>query len=101
MSVAGGRLNAVNGDEQLLRGRIYGHDHDDPDPGPRPGGSYVALVGGPLDGLLLDVTGWTPDQVAVGAALSTELGRFGAGGRALYDPRPGDPSRFDWSGDSP
>lgn len=61
----------------------------------------VALVGGPLDGLLLDVTGWTPDQIAGGAALSTELGRFGAGGRALYDPRPGDPSRFDWSGDSP
>ncbi len=99
--MAGGKLNVVNGDEQLLRGRIYGHDHDDPDPGPRPGRSYVALVGGPLDGLLLDVTDWTPDQIAEGAVLSTELGRFGAGGRALYDPRPSDPGRFDWSGDSP
>ncbi|WP_405574687.1 hypothetical protein [Streptomyces phaeochromogenes] len=67
----------------------------------RPGRSCVALVGGPLDGLLLDVTEWTPDQIATGAALSTELGRFGAGGLALYDPRPGAPSCFDWSGDSP
>ncbi|MEU0031295.1 hypothetical protein [Streptomyces sp. NPDC006335] len=91
----------MNGDEQLLRGRVYGHDHDDPDPGPRPRRSYVRLVGGPLDGLLLDVTGWTPDQTAAGAALPTELGQFGAGGRALYDPSPDDPDRFEWSGDSP
>jgi hypothetical protein len=101
MSVAAARLNAMNGDEQLLRGRIYGHDHDDPDPGPRPGRSYVALVGGPLDGLFLDVTDWPPERRTSGVALPTELGRFGAGGRALYDPRPGDPERFDWSGDSP
>lgn len=39
--------------------RVYGADHDDPDPGPRPGHTYRELVGGPLDGLLLDVTGWT------------------------------------------
>ncbi|MER6133966.1 hypothetical protein [Streptomyces sp. NPDC001815] len=91
----------MNGDEQLLRGRVYGHDHDDPDPGPRRDRFYVVLVGGPLDGLLLDVTDWTPDRITAGAVLSTELGRFGAGGHALYDPRPGDPTRFDWSGDSP
>ncbi|MFE4337407.1 hypothetical protein ACFRQM_51505 [Streptomyces sp. NPDC056831] len=48
----------MNGDEQLLRGRVYGHDHDDPNPGPLPHQTYAALVGGPLDGLLLDITGW-------------------------------------------
>ncbi|MGW0548709.1 hypothetical protein [Streptomyces altiplanensis] len=88
-------------DEELLRGRVYGQDHDNPHPGPRPGQEYVELVGGPLDGLLLDVTGWTADETATGVALQTELGRFGAGGRAMYDPRPGDPRRFDWSGDTP
>ncbi|WP_405535173.1 hypothetical protein OG787_12005 [Streptomyces sp. NBC_00075] len=34
-------------------------------------------------------------------SLPTELGQFGPGGRALYDPRPGDPARWDWAGDSP
>ncbi|MET8412484.1 hypothetical protein ABZV34_31070 [Streptomyces sp. NPDC005195] len=48
-------------DEQLLRGRVYGHDHDDPNPGPLPHQTYAVLVGGPLDGLLLDITGWRPD----------------------------------------
>ncbi|MFE9687700.1 hypothetical protein [Streptomyces sp. NPDC006285] len=91
----------MNGDEErLLRGRVYGHDHDSPDPGPRPGQDYVELVGGPLDGLLLNVTGWTPEQIAAGAALPTELAQF-PGGRALYDPRPGDRTRFYWTGDSP
>ncbi|MBT2507653.1 hypothetical protein J7I98_17515 [Streptomyces sp. ISL-98] len=88
-------------DEQIMRGRVYGADHDDPDPGPQPGHSYVELVGGPLDGLLLDVTGWTAHQLHEGAALPTELGRYGAGGRALYGPRNGDPKRFDWEGDTP
>ncbi|WP_442805979.1 hypothetical protein [Streptomyces sp. NBC_01341] len=52
-----GRTN--DGDEQLLRGRVYGHDHDhdDPNPGQLPHQTYAALVGGPLDGLLLDITG--------------------------------------------
>ncbi|MFH9590610.1 hypothetical protein [Streptomyces luteogriseus] len=98
----------MNGDEQLLRGRVYGHDHDDPDPGPRSGKTYAHLVGGPLDGLLLDVTGWTPDEIGTGAALPTELGQF-PGGRALYDPGPGEPRtpgpgamcRFHYRGDSP
>jgi hypothetical protein len=47
----------MNGDKQLLRGRVYGHDHDDPEPGPRLGRTYAELVGGPLDGLLLDIHG--------------------------------------------
>ncbi|MEU6184172.1 hypothetical protein [Streptomyces coeruleorubidus] len=86
-------------EEQLLRRRVYGADHDHP--GPRPGRRYVELIGGPLDGLLLDITGWTRDEVDAGVALATELGQFGAGGRAMYDPRPGDPLRFDWTGDTP
>ncbi|WP_408907651.1 hypothetical protein [Streptomyces albidoflavus] len=43
----------MNGDEQLLNGRVYGAEHDDPNPGPLPHQTYAELVGGPLDGLLL------------------------------------------------
>lgn len=84
-----------------MRGRVYGADHEDPDPGPQPGRHYVELVGGPLDGLLLDVTGWTPGQLREGAVLATELGRYGAGGRSLYGPRTGAPGLFDWQDDIP
>ncbi|WP_030750529.1 hypothetical protein [Streptomyces sp. NRRL S-31] len=95
-------------DEQLLRRRVYGADHDDPDPGPLPYRTYAELVGGPLDGLLLDITGWRAEEVDDGVALSTELVRW-PGGRALYDPRPGEPRspgpgvsrRFYHSGDTP
>ncbi|MEU9133028.1 hypothetical protein AB0D08_33850 [Kitasatospora sp. NPDC048540] len=88
-------------DEALLRGRVYGADHDDPDPGPRPGHRYRELVAGPLDGLLLDVTDWSDEQLAEGAGLPTEIGFHGPGGRAHYGPRAGDPRRWDWSGDTP
>lgn len=81
--------------------RVYGADHDDPDPGPRPGHVYRELVGGPLDGLLLDVTGWTARELREGAALTTEIGRFGPGGKAEYGPRDGDADRWDWRGDTP
>ncbi|KUF19221.1 hypothetical protein AT728_22020 [Streptomyces silvensis] len=77
-------------DEQLLRGRVYGRDHDAPNSGPLPHQTYAALVVGPLDGLLLDITGWRPEEMDDGVALMTELGRW-PGGRALYDPLPGDP----------
>ncbi|WP_371484706.1 hypothetical protein [Kitasatospora sp. NBC_00315] len=87
-------------DDELLRGRVYGADHDDPDPGPRPGHAYRELVAGPLDGLLLDVTGWSAGELADGAALPTEIGRFGAGGRARYTPRRENPRRWDWAGDT-
>ncbi len=40
--------------------------------------------------LLPDITGWTPEEVDTGVALVTALGQFGPGGRALYDPRPGE-----------
>ncbi|GKQ37524.1 hypothetical protein ALMP_40610 [Streptomyces sp. A012304] len=96
----------MNGDEQLLRGRIYGADHDHP--GPKPGRGYAELVGGPLDGLLLGIHGWRTVEVDDGVALSTGLGQF-PGGRALCDPRPGEPRtpgqgvscRFCYSGDTP
>jgi hypothetical protein len=61
-----------------------------------------------LDGLLLDITGWRPEEVDEGAALPTELSRW-PGGRALYDPHrdeprtpgPGVVCRFYYSGDTP
>jgi len=93
----------MNGDdEQPVGPWVYGHDRpDDSDPGPQPGRNYVELAGGPLDGLLLDVTDWTQDEISTRTCLRTELGQFGPGGRAMYDPRPGDPGHFDWSGDGP
>ncbi|MYR44917.1 hypothetical protein [Streptomyces sp. SID5910] len=84
---------------EFMRGRVYGADHDTP--GPRPGRAYAQLVGGPLDGLLLDVTDLAEDERARGVTLATEIGRYGAGGRSLYGPRTGDPRRFDWRGDMP
>lgn len=87
-------------DEELAVRRVYGADHDG-EQGPVAGRSYVELVGGPLDGLLLDITGWSAEDIAAGAALPTELSGFTPGGRALYDPRPGDGSIWDWSVDMP
>ncbi|MGW4807204.1 hypothetical protein [Kitasatospora sp. NPDC004272] len=81
-------------DKQLLRGRVYGAEPGE-DTGPEPEREYRELVGGPLD-----VTGWAPDELECGAALITPLGRYGAGGRAHYEPRPGDPLLWDWEGDS-
>lgn len=86
--------------DELIRPRVYGADVDDPDPGPRPGHLYRELVGGPLDGLLLDVTGWTEPQHVAGVELRTDIGRFGPGGRARYAPRVGDTVHWDWRGDS-
>ncbi|MGW0583479.1 hypothetical protein ACWD25_47960 [Streptomyces sp. NPDC002920] len=37
---------------------------------------------------MLDITGWTQDEIDTGVSLQTEFGQFGPGGRALYDPRP-------------
>ncbi|WP_382114495.1 hypothetical protein [Streptomyces nigra] len=76
--------------------------------GPLPYRTYAELVGGPLDGLLLDIQGWRTDAVDDGVALPTELSRW-PGGRAPYDPRPGEPRaqgpgiscRFYYSGDAP
>lgn len=80
--------------------RVYGAYHDDPDPGPQDGHDYVELVGGPLDGQLLDVTGWAPNERTGGAALITETGLYGPGGRACYGPRAGQADVWDWEGDT-
>jgi hypothetical protein len=90
----------LTGMGELIWRRVYGAEHDDPDPGPRTGHVYRELVGGPLDGLLLDVTGWSDRQLLESAALVTEIGKFGPGGRALYGPRAGDPLHWDWQGDA-
>lgn len=84
---------------EFMRGRVYGADPEDG--GPRPGRVYAQLVGGPLDGLLLDVTDAPAFPPGAGVALRTEIGRFGAGGRAQYVPRAEDPRRYDWHGDLP
>lgn len=85
---------------EFMRGRVYGADHENP--APRPGRVYAELVGGPLDGLLLDVTGRAEGDLRGGVVLPTELGRHGAGGAALYAPRgPGALRRLDWRGDVP
>jgi len=56
----------------LLRGRVYGADHGRP--GPLPHRDYAELVGGPLDGLLLDIIGWAVDEIQTGVAPMTDLG---------------------------
>ncbi|MEU0187073.1 hypothetical protein ABZ312_38865 [Streptomyces sp. NPDC006207] len=86
--------------DELMPRRVYGTDTDDPHPGPRPGHIYRELYGGPLDGLLLDITGWTETERAAGAPLRTDIGRFGLGGRGVYGPRSADPARWDWQGDA-
>ncbi|MFD4034731.1 hypothetical protein ACFWVP_30545 [Streptomyces sp. NPDC058637] len=62
----------------------------------RPARPWIGTTsnGGPLDGLLFDITGWTADEIQADMALMTELGQFGVGGRAMHDPRPG-PLRLD------
>ncbi|MFD9721548.1 hypothetical protein [Streptomyces sp. NPDC059076] len=63
---------------------------DYPNRSPLPHQTYAALVGGPLDGLLLAVTGWRPEEIDDGVAPSTELSRW-PGGSELHDPRLGEP----------
>ncbi|MFF3013873.1 hypothetical protein [Streptomyces sp. NPDC057939] len=82
-------------------GRVYCGD-DGHWAGPSPGCVYVALLGGPLDGQLFDVSGWSRQQRVVGALLITDRGFFGPGGRALYKPSTADPEGpFLWDSDTP
>ncbi|MBQ1093642.1 hypothetical protein [Streptomyces sp. B93] len=84
---------------EFMRGRVYGADHDDP--APRSGRRYAELVGGPLDGLLLDVTDRTAPELDDGVVLPTEIGSHGPGGSAVYVPRTPGARHFDWRGDVP
>ncbi|OKK05312.1 hypothetical protein AMK09_37860 [Streptomyces sp. CB02488] len=82
--------------------RVYGSERDDPAPGPQPGRDYRELTGGPLDGQLIEVTGWTEEDITTGAYLITPHSAFGPGGRASYGPtfsRPDGP--WVWEGDVP
>ncbi|MCY0945485.1 MULTISPECIES: hypothetical protein [unclassified Streptomyces] len=81
--------------------RVYGGD-DGHWAGPSPGRVYVSLMGGPLDGQLYDVTGWSGQEREVGALLITDRGLFGPGGRAFYRPSATDPGGpFLWDSDTP
>ncbi|MEU8779945.1 hypothetical protein [Streptomyces sp. NPDC048606] len=91
-------------DERWVGRRVYGAYPDDPDPWAEEGELYVELTGGPLDGELLQVTGWTREELAGGVALICETSAWGPGGRAEYEPA--DPAatvidRYVWVGDSP
>ncbi|MEU5718072.1 hypothetical protein AB0G71_20195 [Streptomyces sp. NPDC020403] len=71
--------------------RAYGSERDDLEPGPQPGRDYRELIGGPLARQLIEVTGWTEEEITTGAFL--------IGGRASYGPtfsRPGGP--WVWEG---
>ncbi|MFJ8770356.1 hypothetical protein [Streptomyces clavifer] len=57
------------------------------------------MIGGPLDGQLIDVTGWSR-QLVDGTALITGC-RFGPGGRTHDEGRPGDLDRLHSIGDTP
>ncbi|MEV7907476.1 hypothetical protein [Streptomyces anulatus] len=52
---------------------------------------YVELIGGPLDGQLLNVTSYTPEERADGALLISNHGAHGLGGRSDY-PGPATPT---------
>ncbi|MFB7375843.1 hypothetical protein ACFC6U_03095 [Kitasatospora purpeofusca] len=82
-------------DPQHTGRRVYGSDFDD-DPGPEPGRAYRELCGGPLDGLLLDVDGWAPDQLQDGAYLL--IPSDPDGNRADYAPRPDGSQHWDYHG---
>ncbi|MFF2227029.1 hypothetical protein ACFVV7_27350 [Streptomyces globisporus] len=80
--------------------RVYGTEHDLPAAGPQPGRTYRELTGGPLDGQLIDVTGWTDEEITTGAYLITLHSAYGPGGRSSYAPtisRPDGP--WVWEGD--
>lgn len=59
------------------------------------------LVGGPSTGRVLEVTGWSGEQLAEDALLITDRGLYRAGGRALFGPIEADPEGpFLWIGDT-
>lgn len=57
-------------------------DHD-----PNPGHERAEPAGGPLNSLLLEVTGWSDEQMADVALLITEVGLVGPDARACCEPR--------------
>ncbi|MGW2588190.1 hypothetical protein ACWCYZ_44290 [Streptomyces virginiae] len=83
--------------------RVYvGGDDDSQEQTQKSGHAYAKLSGGSLGGLLLDVTGWSPEEREEGALLITDKGLYGPGGRAFYAPGTADiDGPFLWHGDTP
>ncbi|GAA3163446.1 hypothetical protein [Streptomyces ramulosus] len=79
---------------------VYGSD---PPHGPEPGHEYRELTGGgPLDGQIIDVTGYTDEQRGFGAYLIADNTAYDPGGRAAYAPPDADPTApWEWEGDIP
>ncbi|GAA2097739.1 hypothetical protein GCM10009801_68340 [Streptomyces albiaxialis] len=76
------------------------HEADPQKPGHGPAVAVAELIGGPLDGLRLDVSEDSGAELAGGAILVTEISaarEVGADG-VVYRPRGGDPRRWDWEG---
>ncbi|MFD9831928.1 hypothetical protein [[Kitasatospora] papulosa] len=72
---------------ECSRRRIYGAE---PDPyATLPGHDYVQLLGGPLDGQLLNITGLTPEQRVVGVYLIAPHTTCVPGRRVVYVPAAG------------
>lgn len=79
--------------------RVYRADPDDSRAAPHTGRAYRELVGGPLDGLLIDITALSAAEIANGLDLATDDGTYGPGGCSEYGPRATDPQWWDWRGD--
>jgi hypothetical protein len=99
MSVVPGRLADMNA--RWKQQGAYGADLDPPGPGPRQGHEYVELVGGPLDGLLLDVTQVPRTERPEGVIRLTGIGDPAAGAGARYACRPDRPGVWLWQRDTP
>ncbi|MFF3018236.1 hypothetical protein [Streptomyces sp. NPDC057939] len=87
--------------ERETESRVYGWEPGE-QAGRTVGREYAELVGGLLDGQLLDVTGWTAADRAGGVLLIADLGLYGPGGRADYAPDDDDAAGglFRWRGDT-
>ncbi|MFD9538082.1 hypothetical protein [Streptomyces sp. NPDC060010] len=87
----------------MVERRVYGGwDDGGEELASGPGHVYAELLGGPLDGLLLEVTGWSAQERVEGALLITDKGLYGPGGRAFYAPGEADvQGPFLWHGDTP
>lgn len=81
---------------------MYGTEPNEPATGPQPGHTYRELTGGPLDGQLIEVTGWTDEQITGGAYLITPHSTYGPGGRSSYAPTISNPDgSWVWEGQVP
>ena len=73
-------------------------------PGTHRTDQHAELIGGPLDGLVLDLSG-DAAELREGAFRFTEPSPEGAlfapGASAVYRPRCGDPRRWDWERSAP